>query len=281
MAEVLRSQGIAVATPGSQHRAMLGMLGAYVSIQLQVPDDRADEARALVAAFGLQGNAPAAVSASQPQPERVRSIKVAVGAAILGAAALMSTGLGHLYAGQRASAAVLLIAGWACLLSALRGSPLWVALPLLALGDVVGAVLSLRGAQRGRPGQPLVHTALIGLFAYAALTSAPSVSTALDGLRERPAPATPRPRVPDIGGMAARAELPRTARAAPQRSRLRPLPGASSGDAGLTGASGSWGTAPGGNAAASAASAARTSRSLSTVSLASRLTARRAPVRKM
>jgi Putative prokaryotic signal transducing protein len=51
--EVFREAEIPVAMPGTQHRAMLGVLGGYVHIPVQVPQLHALEARQLVDAYRL------------------------------------------------------------------------------------------------------------------------------------------------------------------------------------------------------------------------------------
>ncbi len=44
--ELLSREGIPAAVPGALHRSLLGPLGPFIRIPLQVPEDLADEARA-------------------------------------------------------------------------------------------------------------------------------------------------------------------------------------------------------------------------------------------
>ncbi|MEM1416428.1 MAG: DUF2007 domain-containing protein [Myxococcota bacterium] len=52
--DVLADAGIVAQTPGAEHRAMLGVLGSYVTIPLLVPTEDAEEAREILASLESQ-----------------------------------------------------------------------------------------------------------------------------------------------------------------------------------------------------------------------------------
>jgi len=145
---VFREAEIPVAMPGTQHRAMLGVLGGYVHIPVQVPHVHALEARQLVDAYRLShAHAPAepalstaASTLEEATPPRVeRSPKSAVGVSLLGAGVLASVGAGHAYVRQYLAAAVLFALGWTAAAALFMGYETWPA---------------LRGRERQVPNRP-------------------------------------------------------------------------------------------------------------------------------
>ena len=76
--ELLEGSGIPCATPGAEHRGVLGFIGAYVSIAVQVPEADRDEAVRIYDAFvrpgldsGVPGAAPDDASDEPSGPTRL------------------------------------------------------------------------------------------------------------------------------------------------------------------------------------------------------------------
>ncbi|MFT3924186.1 MAG: DUF2007 domain-containing protein [Myxococcales bacterium] len=187
--ELLRNEGIPVAMPGLQHRAMLGVLGGYVSIPVQVPVRESQRARELLAAFrGAPGSheepnessADTNSGATQAEPATpVRSAKAAAGVAMLGTAVLGSVGAGHLYMRQYAAAAALFVLGWITVISLFAGANTWPGLPLLVFVDIVGAASIARSQSRGETENTYLHASVVIVMAVAAMVMAPWLSSLL------------------------------------------------------------------------------------------------------
>src|SRR5687767_2910873 len=56
--ELLEGEGIAVATPGLEHRAMWGIVGHFVEIVIKVPRGDLERARELIAGLEARPNDP-------------------------------------------------------------------------------------------------------------------------------------------------------------------------------------------------------------------------------
>ncbi len=180
--DLLSQSGIPVMTPGSMHRSMLGVLGSYVVIPIQVPELRAAEAAALLAAMADEGavvvddspgmsdlgssgrdaddgalapgDGPYRRALQRTTAESPRLKRVAAFLALT-----VTFGSAHFYVREHVSGALLLFAE----LGALGLSTSWPSLiggvPVLVLVDLVGAV---RAADRYNEGKPLSALAQLG-----------------------------------------------------------------------------------------------------------------------
>ncbi len=173
---LLEQSGIPVTSTGLNHRAMLGFVGSYVEITIQVPADRLDEARELVEALEAEGEDAAVESASDDEatdsreddeatdsredegdepensesgvPGTTRRLKrVAVFAAIA-----LTFGGGHFYARNYGRGLVLLVSEALCLFLALSGTDTAAlyALPLVIIADIVGSLEAVDRFNEGR-----------------------------------------------------------------------------------------------------------------------------------
>lgn len=148
LAELLESEGIPVATPGLEHRSMLGVAGGFIEIVVRVP--RRDWARAKELMDALDA-APLVEERLDEAPERIsydyrEAARLEVRRApkmrrVAIFAALMLPGGGHLYGGRWREALALALAQCAILVLSFAGLPLG-AFVLIAtkVADVVGAV---------------------------------------------------------------------------------------------------------------------------------------------
>lgn len=159
---LLENAGIPAATPGAEHRAALGFVGAYVSIAVQVPERHRAEATRLYEAFvrpGLDSRVPSAGPASEASepsgPSRLKRIAVFM-------AIWAPIGAGHLYARDGYAALVLFLAQSAAVITLCAGGG-----PSAATGavlvwvyDVIGSVYAVERHNRGRPRTPLASVAI-------------------------------------------------------------------------------------------------------------------------
>jgi hypothetical protein len=181
--DVFSEAGIPVAMPGVQHRAMLGVLGGYVHIPVQVPEEHALEARQLIEAYRLnRAQAPthentAAAPDEAPTSQRVeRSAMSAIGVSLLGAGVLVSVGAGHAYVRQYMAAVLLFVLAWSAAVALFMGVETWPALGLLILIDALGAARFARQSRR-EPGRAVsYHTAQVALLAVTALSLSPMLA---------------------------------------------------------------------------------------------------------
>ncbi len=162
--ELLSRQGIPAAVPGAFHRGLLGLLGSYIAIPLQVPARHERRARALLREFSApergwevideHGRRAAARSYGFPEgdddagPERPRVKRIA---AFL--AAGVTFGTGHIYARATTAGLLLLLAELAVLAIGLPGESAlpFLSLPFLVAVDLLGGV---RAVARYNAGQP-------------------------------------------------------------------------------------------------------------------------------
>ena len=191
--DVFREARIPVAMPGTHHRAMLGVLGGYVHIPVQVPQAHALEARQLVDAYRLSraeepaqpppgAAAPEATSfcsraeprASTPRIER--SPTSAVGVSLLGAVVLASVGAGHAYLRQYLAAALLFALGWTAVVALFMDFETWPALILLVLIDALGAARSAYKTRREPARADPYHTVKVAVLAVTALSLSPMLA---------------------------------------------------------------------------------------------------------
>lgn len=141
IAERLRSEGIEVATPGLEHRSMLGFLGSYVEIVVRVPRAEIERARQLV--VELESAEPEAPRRGEPPvPLKRTAAFAALVFALLGGA--------HLYVRRWVGAGLVAAAYWAALAAAAYGVPgALLVLPLVFAGDLAAASWHCDRAQRG------------------------------------------------------------------------------------------------------------------------------------
>ncbi len=215
--ELLAREGIPCATPGAEHRAALGFIGAYVSIPVQVPEAHREEAKRLYDAFirpGIESGAPAvdaggasAADDAPSGPSRLR--RVAVFVAIWAG----GIGAGHLYARESAAALVLFLAQVAALLGTCAGGP-----PSLAVGgvlvwayDVIGSVPAVDRHNRGRMRTPTTSAAITVVAVLVLQALAVPLTQALETYVPPPRPASPfRPEPAREGGPGTPSGLPIT-----------------------------------------------------------------------
>jgi hypothetical protein len=161
---------------------MLGVLGGYVHIPVQVPQVHALEARQLVDAYRLtRAQAPAepppGAAASELTSQRIeRSPRSAVGVSLLGAAVLASVGAGHAYVRQYFAAALLFVLGWTAVVALFMEYETWPALILLVLIDGIGAARSARQLAHESGRADPYHTAKVAVLAVTALSLSPMLA---------------------------------------------------------------------------------------------------------
>ena len=196
--DLLAEEGIAATAVGKEHGAMLGVYGAFLQIPLQVPADRAAEARELLTQSGLLGPTPdggdkpksagrghlrsvptlgakqAVTTAGSPRQKRV-AIFVAVA---------LSFGAGHFYAREHVSGALLGIAELALIVLAVAGdAAVMGGVPLLMLVDLIGSLYAVRRYNDGRPRstdrQLVITGGLVALVVVAAVYALPAIGARL------------------------------------------------------------------------------------------------------
>jgi hypothetical protein len=116
LVDVLAQHDIPAQTPGLNHRAMLGLQGAYISVRLKVPRAHESEARELVRAFSdASAEPPTDVTAGEPpRPELAASADerakpsgpTKLRRIVAFCALSMTFGTGHFYAGEHFTEAV-------------------------------------------------------------------------------------------------------------------------------------------------------------------------------
>lgn len=117
---LLESEGIVVATPGLEHRVVLGPLAGHVEIAIRVPRLRLRKAKRILAAY----------KAEAPVYDHKRRWRIAGFAAIA-----VPLGGGHLYAGAYASATVFALTQLLVLWASFGGQVLYA--PLVAIAVVL------------------------------------------------------------------------------------------------------------------------------------------------
>jgi hypothetical protein len=152
---LLESEDIAVATPGLEHRALLGIAGGYVDIVVRVPNKDLSRAQELL--DSLRASTPPDEAEDdkpeeKPRTDRLRRIAVF-------AACTLTFGCGHFYARRWRS-------GWIILAVEVIAIALALALPVFAfslggivLADIVGSVGLIGADQRGAPPSMLARYA--------------------------------------------------------------------------------------------------------------------------
>jgi hypothetical protein len=188
--ELLSRQGIPAAAPGAFHRGLLGPLGAYIVIPLQVPARHEARARALLAdvqapekgwevidengrqpagrTLGWEPEGDAEERGPRPRIKRIAAF-CAVG---------MTFGCGHFYARAMVAGGLLLAAELGVLLLGVPGGTwlTFLALPFLIGVDLVGSALAVDRHNAGQPlsgADQLRRTAPLAMFAvvWAAITA--------------------------------------------------------------------------------------------------------------
>jgi hypothetical protein len=179
--ELLESEDVPVATPGLEHRAMLGVIGGHVAIVVQVP--RADVARAREALDALDA-APLdglEVTSEDARPERVNVDyrTSARGPSTVGGkrrrvvpiAALFIPGGGHVYVAEWRSAAVVALTQIAVLAALVFGVPYaGLFIPLVVLADIAGGTWHCDRLARGEAPPGVARRFAPELVAVAAAT---------------------------------------------------------------------------------------------------------------
>lgn len=199
--DLFQHEGIPVAMAGKQHRAMLGVLGGYVSILMQVPANESERALELLNAFRA---APPpekdATNRAESHAAKPRSPKAAAGVAMLGVAVLASVGAGHVYVRQYVAAASLFVLGWTAMIALLRGDETWPAIPLLVLIDMIGAATAAAMQTRGEVVRTNRHGFAIVVVALTAFALSPMIAGFLSYHFEAPTPRIQRDHSPDWDG---------------------------------------------------------------------------------
>ena len=147
--EMLRGEGITVATPGLEHRASLGVIGGFVEIIVQVPRRQLEEAKELLEALDAAPLAGLEVTDDDAHASRVNVDyrTSARGVSTLGGkrrrvvpiAAMFIPGGGHVYVSEWKSAALIALTELGALGLGLAGMPLVILLyPLALIADVAG-----------------------------------------------------------------------------------------------------------------------------------------------
>jgi hypothetical protein len=158
--ELLESEGIPVATPGLEHRAMLGVIGGHVEIVVQVPRRDLERARALIAALDaaplegpdLRDEDPLEERAVVGYREAARAPSTVFGkrrrVAVI--ASMVLPGGAHVYVSQWRSAALIAAVEIAALVLAGVGVPFAILLlPLAVLADILGGTWHCERMARG------------------------------------------------------------------------------------------------------------------------------------
>ena len=160
--ELLENAGIPAATPGAEHRGVLGFAGAYVSIAVQVPERHRREATRIYDAFvrpGLDSRVPSAApsdaSAEPSGPSRLKRVAVFM-------AIWAPIGAGHLYAREGYAALVVFLAQVAAVVTLCAGGAPSAAVgaALVWLYDVIGSISAVERHNSGRARTPLASVAI-------------------------------------------------------------------------------------------------------------------------
>jgi len=191
-ADVLRSAGIDVATPGLDHGHLLGAGASYVSIPLQVRAE--DEERAREVLEGLENPDELLEGPVDPTPpagegpyrggEAIdRSYRDARKKRVAAFCSLALTfGTGHFYAREATTGWLLLGLEVAAFAMGLRGGPVWMScVPVLMAYDLVGGLRACDRHNEGKPftpGQQLARAPLVVALAGAAIWVAPYLDPA-------------------------------------------------------------------------------------------------------
>ncbi len=147
---LLEDHGLVVATPGLEHRAMLGMAGSFVKIPIKVPRRDKAEAEALLAALEEESDGDAdegtedgsdALPAEAPRQRRVA----------LFVACAMTFGSGHFYVRENAAGLLLLVVEAVALALLCAGEPLGgVVVFGCIVADIGGSLQAVRRQERGQ-----------------------------------------------------------------------------------------------------------------------------------
>ena len=144
---LLEDHGLVVATPGLEHRSMLGMAGSFVKIPIKVPRRDLAEAEALLEALNEGGDEDEDEDEDEDDiPEeapRRRRIAIFV-------ACVLTFGCGHFYVRQNVAGLVLALIELSAMVVLCGGEPL--AAALLAgcvLADIVGSFAGVSRQERG------------------------------------------------------------------------------------------------------------------------------------
>lgn len=180
--ELLEGEGIVVATPGLEHRAMLGVIGSHVDIVLQIRGRdlaRAREAVEALEAAPLDGLALDDHDDARPERLAVDYRSSARGSSTLGGkrrrvvpiAAMFIPGGGHVYVAEWRSAAIIALTELASLGALVFGVPYAaVLLPVALVADIAGATWHCERLARGEspPGfARRLAPELVAIFALA------------------------------------------------------------------------------------------------------------------
>ena len=165
----LENAGLIVATPGLEHRSMLGMAGSFVKIPIKVPRRDEEEARELLEALDAdEEHEPAEESGRDSlvgEAPRQRRIAIFV-------SCVLTFGAGHFYVRETMAGLVLLTLEVAAVVAVCAGLPLaGVVIFGCVLTDLVGSVRTVGRLERGE--EPLSRGAqLLRAVLGAALGSA-------------------------------------------------------------------------------------------------------------
>ncbi len=167
--DLLEGEGIPATIQGNNHSALLGgMLAPALNVPLQVPEDEAERARAILSALtDFEPHDSALDPPSAPDAEEMtdgdgpyrassldagappRSKNVAIAAAIVLPMILGLFGAGHFYARSYLRGVAILALAWTGIVLAISGQPAGLAAaPAAILLDALGAVAVIRAAAR-------------------------------------------------------------------------------------------------------------------------------------
>lgn len=186
---LLEDQGLVVATPGLEHRAMLGMAGSFVKIPIKVPRRDEAEAKALLAALDTEdGEADEGDDVLPEEAPRRRRIALFVACA-------MTFGTGHFYVRENAAGLLLLVLEAVSLSLLCAGEPLGgVVVFGCVLADIGGSLRAVRRQERGQPKLSRVSQVVRTLPAVAVASALTfGVLQLLPEQEEPPAPPMPPP----------------------------------------------------------------------------------------
>lgn len=191
---LLEDHGIVVATPGLEHRGMLGIAGGFVKIPIKVPRRDKAEAEALLEALeGSEVDDDEDEAAPEEAPRR-RRIAIFV-------ACVLTFGCGHFYVRQNVAGLVLAIIELSAVLVICSGQPIAVALLVgCVLADITGSFAAVRRQERGLDPptdtaqvlRTVVTVAVTTALSFGAIQLIPEDEERMDELSS-PAPAAPFP----------------------------------------------------------------------------------------
>lgn len=168
---LLEDHGIVVATPGLEHRGMLGMAGSFVKIPIKVPRRDLAEAQALLQALNEGGDddEPDEDESDAIPEEAPRRRRIAIFVACV-----LTFGSGHFYVRQNVAGLVLALIELSAIIVLCGGEP--VAAALLAgcvLADIVGSFAAVRRQERElpKPGGPAQVLRTVAVAAVATALS--------------------------------------------------------------------------------------------------------------